>query len=202
MPQRVADLSAAELQQLNVGSWFSRSRRVRTDQLAVETIPTLQQLFDLFADNSALLYLEMKCDPNERLQLAAECCRLVAECSLHERVIVECFDLKALETVKAIDPGIRTAALFEPTLSTPHSLLAGQRLIDRAKSIAADEIALHFRLAGDRVVEKAKRAGFQVVVWTVDDPGWVQRAHRLGIDALITNDPALMRQQHDQLRPD
>jgi glycerophosphoryl diester phosphodiesterase len=201
-PNRVADLSATELQQVDVGSWFSRSRKITPDRFAAETVPTLRQLFDLFADNSALLYLEMKCDPTERQQLAAECCRLVAECSIRDRVIVECFDLHALETVRIIDPGMRTAALFEPTLSSPHSLLVGRRLIDRAKSIGVDEIALHYRLAGDQVVEKAKLAGLKVVVWTVDDPAWVERAQRTGIDALITNDPALMRRQRDKLLPD
>jgi glycerophosphoryl diester phosphodiesterase len=202
LPQRVSELSAAELQQTNVGSWFARNRRMASDQFDAETVPTLRQLFDLFADNGALLYLEMKCNQTERQQLASECCRLVAECSIRDRVIVECFNLQALETVKALDPEMRTAALFEPTLSSPHPLLVGQRLIDRAMSIGAEEIALHYRLAGDRLIKKAKLAGLKVVVWTVDDPAWVGRAQRTGIDALITNDPALMRRRRDELARD
>jgi glycerophosphoryl diester phosphodiesterase len=41
-------------------------------------------------------------------------------------------------------------------------------------------------------VEKAKLAGLKVVVWTVDDPTWLARARSMGVEALITNDPARM----------
>lgn len=195
--KRVAELSAAELQQLNVGSWFSRSRKASIDEFPSERIPTLQQLFELFASSPALLYLEMKCDPSQRAQLAAACCRLLRNSSLRQRVIVECFDLAAIEAVKRIEPGIRTAALFQPKLSRPSSLLMGQRLVDQATAAGADEIALHYKLASHRVIDKANLAGLKVVVWTVDDPIWIQRARRSGIDALITNDPATMLSQRD-----
>ena len=200
--KRVADLSAAELQQLNVGSWFSRSRKASTDEFADEGVPTLQQLFELFASSSALLYLEMKCDPSQRTQLADACCSFLRDSSLQKRVIVECFDLEAIEVVKSIDPTIRTAALFQPTLSRPHSMLTGQRLVDQARAAGADEIALHYKLASRRIVDMAKRAGLEVVVWTVDDSTWIQRAQRSGIDALITNDPNTMLRQRDALHLD
>lgn len=200
--KRVAEVSTAELQELNVGSWFSRSRKTSTDEFAAERIPTLQQLLELFASGPALLYLEMKSDSSQRTQLAAACCRLLQGSSLRQRVIVECFDLMAIQAVKSIEPGIRTAALFQPKLSRPHSMLMGQRLVDQAKAVGADEIALHHKLASHRVVDKAKLAGLKVVVWTVDDPTWIQRAQRSGIDALITNDPARMLLQRDTLHPD
>ena len=46
---------------------------------------------------------------------------------------------------------------------------------------------------GWRLIEKAKDAGMHVAVWTVDDPAWIERARTLGIDALITNDPAKLK---------
>ena len=65
-------------------------------------------------------------------------------------------------------------------------------MVDTALAVGADEIALHHTLAGARVVEKARRAGLEVVLWTVDDPAWLGRARTLGVKALIANDPALM----------
>ena len=61
-------------------------------------------------------------------------------------------------------------------------------------------LALHYRLVTARLVEKAKDAGFEVVVWTVDSPAWVAQAKSIGIKALITNDPALMIEAYDRLR--
>jgi glycerophosphoryl diester phosphodiesterase len=117
-------------------------------------------------------------------------------------VVVECFDLAAIEEVKNIAPDIRTAALFEPKLSNAYSLLLIQRLVDRAKSAGADEIALHHKLANRRLIDKAQLNGLTVVVWTVDNPDWVQRARTTNIDALITNDPVTLLRKRATLHPD
>ena len=189
---RVADLTWAELEQVDVGSWFARPRNLPPTAFANETVPSLEQLLTLFQSNDLLVVLEMKCEsPSEYLPLAEACCRLINEHSLKERVIVECFHLAALTIVKDIDPEIKTAALFEPSLTNP-SVLSDQRLLDKANAVGASVLALHRRIARQSLVEKAKLAGLQVAVWTVDDPSWLLRARSVGIDALITNDPAAM----------
>ncbi|PYS68101.1 MAG: hypothetical protein DMF69_21185, partial [Acidobacteria bacterium] len=100
-PSRVADLSVAELQEIDVGTWF------RIEGFATERVPTLEQLFELFSPTDSLLYLEMKSEPSERDRLAQACVEKINTSSLKERIIVECFDLSALATVKSLDPSIR-----------------------------------------------------------------------------------------------
>lgn len=178
--KRVAELSGNELSKVDVGSWF------KAGSFAGETVPSLAQLFELFQTNNRSLYLEMKCDsPTEHRPLAEACCRMIREYSLKERVVVECFQLPALEVVKEIDPDIKTAALFD-------RMFLNQSVITRATEIGAMAVALHHRLARKNLVEKAKQAGLHVAVWTVDDPIWLDRARSIGIDALITNDPGRM----------
>ena len=180
---RVGEMTWLEVVKVDVGSWFSGA-------FANETVPSLVQLFDLFQSNSLTLYLEMKCDSAaEYAPLAEACCRLIAERRLQERVMIECFQLPALKVVHEIDSDIKTVALFEPSISNP-SVLSDQRIINKATEVGAVAIALHHRLARRSLVEKAKDAGMHVAVWTVDDPIWVERARTLGIDALITNNPA------------
>ena len=191
-PERIADLNAEDLRKVNVGNWFSNSRGLDTDEFHDETLPTLQQLLDEFSANNALLYLELKCATRQVSQIAAVTCRMLENHSARERVIIECFDLSAIEEVKRIAPEIRTAALFEPNLRNPRSLLSGRALVERAKAVGANEIALHYRLANKKTVEAAREAGLKVIVWTVDDPNWLARAREYGIDGLITNDPALL----------
>ena len=177
--QRVADLSWQELSKIDVGSWFN-------PRFAGERLPSLAQLFDLFRTDNRSLYLEMKCDsPAEYKPLAEACCRMIDEFSFKERVVVECFQLPALEVLKEIDPDIKTAALFD-------RMFIDQSVITRATQIGAMAVALHHRLARKNLVEKAKQAGLHVAAWTVDDPIWLDRARSIGIDALITNDPAKM----------
>jgi glycerophosphoryl diester phosphodiesterase len=183
---RVIDSTWSDLKSVDVGSWFPHGNFTN------EPLPSLEQLFTLFKDNDLGLYLEMKCDSqSEHLPLAQACCDLINRFSFKQRVIVECFDLRALEVIKTIDAEIKTAALFQPSLSQP-SLLSDQRIIDQAIAIQASAVALHHRLARRSLVEKAKSAGLHVAVWTVDDPAWVERARSMEIDALITNDPAKM----------
>src|SRR5215204_2669146 len=125
-PSRVADLSLAELQKIDVGSWF------RTETFPSERVPTLEQLFELFNSTDSLLYLEMKSDPTERDKLAQACAEKINASSLKERIIVECFDLSALATVRSLDSSIRTAALFDPGITKPPLVTSGQRLVDQA----------------------------------------------------------------------
>lgn len=184
-PARVADLTWAEISKLDVGSWFAAS-------FANETVPSLAELFTLFQANNSTLYLEMKCDsPSEQRALAEACVKAIDEHSFKQRVIVECFQLPALRILKEIDPQIKTVALFEPSFTNP-SLLSDHKIINQAKDAGAAALALHHRLARASLVQKAKDAGLHVAVWTVDDPAWIERAKNIGIDALITNNPAAM----------
>jgi glycerophosphoryl diester phosphodiesterase len=190
--RNVAELTAAELQKIDVGRWFAEPTQTPTESFGGEKLPTLVQVFELFSGISGALYLEMKCCAGEGAALAAEVVRLSRESRLADRVVVESFDLAAIAEVKRIDAGIRTAALFEPRLSQPISTLRRLKMVDIALGVGADEIALHYTLAGPRVIEKAKRERLEIVVWVVDDPEWIRRARSLGIKALIANDPALM----------
>ena len=173
LAHRIADLTWVELERLNV------------------EVPSLEQLFTLFEPNDLMLFLEMKVDSvAEHAPLAEACCKLIHDYSFKQRVIIECFDLKALEVVKNIDSEINTATLFQRTVSSPS--LSDQRIIDQAKAVGASALALHYQLAREPLVSKAIAANLRVAVWTVDDPAWIARAKSMGIEALITNDPAAM----------
>ena len=188
----VSDLDASELREVDVGSWFAQRNQNPNDAFIGEKLPTLGQVFEFFSARDGLLYTEMKCELNEGTALAAGVVKLTREFGMVDRVVVESFDHSAIAAVKRIDPGIRTAALFEPKLLRPLSTIRRLKMIDAALRLPADEIALHYTLATGRVIDKAIQAGLEVVVWTVEDPIWIRRARSLGIKALISNDPGSM----------
>ena len=190
----VCELTAKELCQADVGRWFARSTETAAPPFAGEKLPTLAQVWEFFTTNSGVLYVEMKCNPAERASLAAAVANGIEEFSLANRVVVESFDLDAIAEVKKVDPGVRTAALFEPIISRPISTIRRLKMVEAALAVGADEIALHHTLASPRIIERAKREGLEIVVWTVDDPRWVPRARTLGVKALIANNPGRMVQ--------
>lgn len=104
-------------------------------------------------------------------------------------MIVECFDLSALKILNEIDPALKTAALFQSP--------ASPFMIDRAIGSGASVLALHYRCVNARMIQQARSAGLKIVVWTVDDPTWVERARSNDIEALITNDPAALLAARD-----
>lgn len=163
-----------------------RVTEVTAEELRSIGVPSLRELFELMARNSLLLCLEIKSREPELPQL---CCRMVCEFGFEERVMVECFDLNVLRPVD-----LKTAALFDRRMYTDQNIIA------RTLDVGATVLALHHRLAKPKLVERAKAAGLTIVVWTVDDPLWLARAREMGIEALITNDPARMIEAADRIR--
>jgi glycerophosphoryl diester phosphodiesterase len=54
-----------------------------------------------------------------------------------------------------------------------------------------EALMAHRLLVSRRLVSEVHRAGGQLYVWTVDDAAEIARLERLGVDAVITNDPRL-----------
>jgi glycerophosphoryl diester phosphodiesterase len=196
--QTVSELTAAELQEIDVGSWFA-GQGPAPKTFAGERLPSLAQVFELFAETDGVLYVEMKSDRDEGPALAAEVVRRARESRMKDRIVVESFDLSAIREVKRIDSDLRTAALFEPKLSRPISTVRRLTTVDAAIEAGADEIALHHTLAGRQVIEKALHQGLEIVVWTVDEPRWISLARSLGVKALIANNPAMMVRHRDAI---
>lgn len=197
----VSDFTAAELAQINVGSWFNEQHPdAARPEFDGEQLPSLKRLLSNFSSADWFFYLEMKCDPDVSEPLAEAVVKEVRKFGLTERVVVESFDLNSLTHVKRIAPEFRVAALFEPKVQRPLSVLKRSSLVDRACRIGAEEIALHRHLINKRAVAKAALRGLATVVWTVDDPKWILRAQSLGIKALITNDPQKMLQARSTIQ--
>lgn len=187
----VAALSSIELSEMDVGAWFNGRHPARArEEFAGVSVPTLSQVFEMYGGDR-LLYVEMKCEAREMHALAAEVVALVNSHSVIDRVVVKSFTLDALKEIKRLNPSIRTAALFERKLSRPTP--SPRRIIEQTLAGGANELSLQRTLASQRILNEALRRGLKTVVWTVDDPDWIERARRDGVHALITNDPALMR---------
>lgn len=190
--EAVAALSSAELSEIDVGSWFNRRFPARARaEFSEERVPTLAHVLEIVGGRCRALYVEMKCDLHEAHALASEVVKAIQTSDAARRIIVESFTLEAIREIKRLAPEIRTAALFERSLTRPLPLT--HQMLAQAREACADEIALHRTLVSRRTVEAAHREGMNVVVWTVDHPSWIKRAQTLKLHALITNHPARMR---------
>jgi len=186
----VAKLSSAELKSIDVGTWFNlRYPAKACTEYSQATIPALQEVFESLDKSGALFYVEMKYEPQDSYKtLARQVAQLVLDYSLTKQVVVESFALESIAEIKRLNPLIRTAALFERTLSRPAPSL--RHIVAQAVRCGANELALHRTFPLQRATQEAALHNLKTVIWTVDAPAWALRAARYGVHALITNNPA------------
>lgn len=185
----VADFTSLELQNLDVGSWFNLKYPNKADhKFSDEVVPTLAQLLDFLNDYKGSIYVELKCDKAETSALVKAVCEIIYNSKLLPFIIVKSFDLEAIFQTKQLLPGVRTAALFAPKIRT--ILNYKKILLEKAERCLADELSIHLSLATRGFIQKASRDNFLITIWTINNVVWVKRAADLGINAIITNNPA------------
>lgn len=197
---RVSNLTSDELQTIDAGSWFNEKNPLKAKScFSKERISTFRETLTFLNDYKGLLYVELKCKDAEMPSLVEAVAKIIRQSKLFSNIIVKSFTLSALEQIKKLIPDICTAALFAPQIMA--ILRKQSRLIERAREHRSNELSLHFSLATQKLVKKAKIQGLQTIIWTADHPVWVKRAREIGIKAIITNNPTrLLDKRHELLR--
>ena len=188
---RVADCTLAELKMLDAGGWFD-------PDFAGQQIPTLQEVVDAVGDR-LLMNIELKTLSLRDEGLVDAVARIVEENGLIDRVVVSSFQPASLWHMHRRNPSIPLGLLYSPDL--PPVLRHGW-----LRHLVRPE-ALHpyYQIVNPEYVKWARKRGYHVNTWTVDDPGDMWQLVRMGIDIVITNRPELMTQvlkaAHGRLRP-
>lgn len=197
----VSALELADLAALDFGSWKTREAWRgrdeepdwvhRPEDPADTSVLTLERLLELVADAGRRVELAIETkhptrwagQVEERLLLLLKRFGLDAPDSAAEsQVRVMSFSARSLHRVRAAAPTLPTVYLVQflsPRLRDGR-LPAGVGIAGPSIRIVRNHPAY---------VERLKRAGHQVHVWTVNEPEDVDLCVDLGIDAIITNRP-------------
>jgi glycerophosphoryl diester phosphodiesterase len=198
---RVSHYTSQELQTLDVGSWFNDKNPHKSNgKFSLETVPTLESLLEFLGGYKGLLYLEIKCREDESGSLVETVCQLIRQSDLLPQIIVKSFNLEAVLKVRRLLPEARTAALFAPKILDV--LRKKKHLLKKAQECESDELSIHFSLATEKFVRRAAKKNLPVTIWTVNNPVWIRRAVNLGINAIITNNPARLSAMRDEVLQD
>ncbi len=188
-PESIAKMTSKQLAKIDVGSWFNAKFPTHTSAaFERETVPTLAQVLELCRDFEGLIYIELKVNVPDYVSLAAAVCDVIRDSPRLPQMIVKSFKLGAIPAVRHRLPEVQTAALFEPTILD--YLRRRKFMIALAHEFGAHQISLHYSLVTPKLAALAAAAHMPVTVWTADNPKWVRRCQKLGIRAIITNDPA------------
>ncbi|HKX83605.1 MAG TPA: glycerophosphodiester phosphodiesterase family protein [Pyrinomonadaceae bacterium] len=194
----VINFTTAELAKIDNGSWFNTAYPKRaSEQFTKETVRTLEETLDFINDFKGRIFIELKCAEADVEKLSTSVCEVIKSSSLKRQIVVKSFRLAVIPLIKEHCPDIRTAALFAPKIMT--ILRKEKHLVKIAAEFGADELSVHYSLATKKLMKKAERFGLPVAIWTADSPRWVKRAAKLGIQSIITNDPARLLEKKSEL---
>jgi glycerophosphoryl diester phosphodiesterase len=174
---RVKDLSLAELQSLDAGSFFS-------ERYGGEKIPTLEDVFEAVGKRT-VINVELTNYTTPRDQLVETVCMLVKKFGLQKHVLFSSFFASNLSKARAYLPEV------------PRGLLAFDGWLGAwARSFGFNfgrYQALHPYLKDvtPQQVQRVHRLNRRIHVWTVNAAEDMRRLFHWGVDAIFTDDPQL-----------
>ncbi len=183
---KVAEHTLRELRRLDAGAW-------KAERYRGERIPTLGEVLAVVPEGKRI-FIEIKCGP----EIIPKLKEVLAASSLRpHQIAVIAFDERVIAQTRKQIPQVKAYWLlgykqdeqtgqWSPTLA---EVLSTLRRID------AHGLDTH---ANMEVVDKdfvraLRRAGFELHVWTIDQPAEALQAKRLGVDSITTNRPAMIR---------
>jgi glycerophosphoryl diester phosphodiesterase len=123
------------------------------------------------------------------------------------------FDWRVLVAAREADPAVPRVALIEPATWVPGSAwlagfdpaaygaetASGQGVADvpgcaaAARDIGAAWLSVRDAMVGAKLVPATREAGLGLIAWTVNDTGRMAELIDLGVDAIVTDRPDLLR---------
>lgn len=217
-PTPIRSLTWAQLQAYDVGRIRPGSRYAQQfphqQPLDGTRMPTLAAVFErvkALGANAVQFDIETKIDPRRpEATLAPEpfvqaLLAVIRAHGMEERVMVQSFDWRTLQLLRAQAPKVRTVYLSiqRPQANTieaePGLWTAGMRLADHGslprmvKAAGGDVWSPNFNDLSPALLREAQGLGLKVIPWTVNEPADIARILELPVDGLISDFPDRVR---------
>jgi glycerophosphoryl diester phosphodiesterase len=169
--RRLRDIDYDELRDIDVGSWFA-------PEFNSERVPTLQEAIDL-ARGRIKLNIELKftwADP----VLAEKVGHIIRQNGFVSDCVVSSLNFQAVTEIKRSFPELKTGFIVF-------------KAVGNLSRMEADFLSISAARATPRLVRDAHRRGKEVHVWTVNDLSNALSMIEMGVDNMITDEPADIR---------
>jgi glycerophosphoryl diester phosphodiesterase len=202
-------LVVAHSDDLHEVSHGAASGTVRDQTLAAllelaPALPTLDAALEFFVDEAPDVGVHLDLKDAAALEGILEALR---RHGLVERTLVSSFHGAAIRRLASLEPRLRAGVSFPRDRlhisrrrgSAPFIRLGLGAVRPIAPALArallvrsrASALVLHHALLGDRTVRHVHARGLPVIAWTVDDPSELRRLDRIGVDAVVVNNPSV-----------
>ena len=167
-----------------------------------EKIPTFIELIHFINNNyknkNIQMNIEIKTEKsidsdNEVYEFSKKLIDIIHKYNIANNVIIQSFDIRALQYVNEIDKNIKKSYLLEDKLDYVNTI------IDISKRLGVKIISPDFNLIDKNFVKKMQDNGFEVFVWTVNDIDSFKKVAEYGVDSIISDDPLKMKNYIESL---
>ncbi|MGJ8585513.1 MAG: glycerophosphodiester phosphodiesterase family protein [Marinosulfonomonas sp.] len=170
-PLKVWDATLPDLAKIDIGSWYG-------PEYSDERTPLLRDVL-LAAKGKAKVLIELKYYGHDK-DLENHVAALVEETGMTDSIAIMSLKYGAVQKMQKIRPGWTTGVLAATAVGN----LSG---------LDADFLAVNTGQVSLNLIKKAHDSGKKVYAWTVNDPLTMSRMISMGVDGLITDEPALAR---------
>ena len=167
IPSKIWEINHEDLRTVDVGSWFS-------PKFANEPVPTLEEAL-LVSQTHVGLNIELKLNGHEQ-HLVEHTVEQIREARCR-RCIITSLDQAVLARVRELAPEIRIGQIVTAAVGDPARLDVDLLSVNR-KRITPDAVRAN------------RAAGLETHVWTVNDTESMSRMIDMGVDNIITDEPA------------
>jgi glycerophosphoryl diester phosphodiesterase len=182
VPLTVAESTASQLREVDVGSWFG-------EEFSDQRVPLLSEVLELCRDRIGL-NIELKYYGGER-DMERQVAEIVEAAGMQDQVVVMSLSHAAIRTFRNLRPDWTVGLLSTVVLGD----MAG---------LDVDFLAINGRAASRNLVRHAQGHGKKILVWTINDSVGISTMIVRGVDGIITDEPALavsVLEQRRELEP-
>lgn len=174
----VKQLSLAEIKSYDAGSWFG-------EEFAGERIPTLDEVLELI-NGQATLLIEIKDGDEEYPGLERMVVDAIHRYKANDWVVVQSFNEQSVIRVRRLDPSLITYYLMGGNFEAFYEKLKREPL---PEPLPYHGVAVHHAQIDSTKALTLREAGYQLFVWTVNEPADMERLLAIHPAGIITDLP-------------
>lgn len=172
---KIAETSSDVLRSLDAGSW-------KNEQYKGEKIPFLEEMIAIVPDGKKLV-IEIKCG----VEVLPALKTAVDQSGKKKQMVFIAFGWETILATKELFPKNKCFWLSSSAADV-------QAKLNEKDIRKLDGINLAYKIIDEKMALQAKRKKLDLLAWTVDDPNEAKRLADLGVKAITTNKPDLIRE--------
>jgi glycerophosphoryl diester phosphodiesterase len=141
-------------------------------------IPTLDELLDFLADTD----VDLRIEPKES-GVAEQIIAAIEKYGLEDRVSVVSFDPEAIQ--EFVDAGVQDSVILSLTTGDPFD----EEFFGVAEELGCSWISINMSSATQELVDEAQERGFEVGIWTPNEPEEIEAVLSLGSEYVASDYP-------------